>query len=779
MPEDVEYDNLLPVVNKEGEPLLKKSRMQDAKHAWALYRQFYDADQLNRLNRMRMQLILDGFPPKDPAKQRLQGVAGEANINIGILKTFLTEASRPLVDQVNGVEALVNVVAKQKDDEDLSTYCQIVQEEHFNTVTKDYSFDFHFRTQELVRQFVTHGVTVPYFPDECDWRWKSEPLGNFLIKHNTEASESCIEAAFMERVMEPSYLADKYENGNEHWNKEEIHRVLKDAAPKKTVQDTNFEDWELARKENDFYLNTIIPQIEVVNCWVKELDGKISFFIFDKKNPKEWLYKHEHRFEDNSQAFQLMTYGVGTTGTYHGIRGLAYDAVPLVLEINRLVSSFIDGMRQQSLLNLQPESEDLMQNLTLVEKAGFRLVPPGFKEVTWQTPNYAQTLIPGLSVLQGFLSQNVSAYAVENQGQMGGDARKTKAEIMARLQQIAAASGGNAELFGKSWSRLVLEQFRRMIRKDYQEGEPGGKQIKEFRERCKDKGVPDDFWDKIDFANCSAVPAVGAGSASQQMMIMERLLEFMGMNFFDAEGQLRVQRDAVRLTTGSNDAVKRYMGTGEIGRPMQDHRNAVFENEIMGMGKPQPVWPNDNHQVHAEMHLGASGVEMPTGSIADHIQALSLATEQNDEDTILRLAPVMELMIQHTSEHVMLMKNAPLAAQYREQLQEVAGTMVNIQRSAARIMRERAKEQQQAMQEQQAAMMEVEQGRDAGQDYWGVRNLARTDMALEENRAKFEQTFRHDEEKFAQEMRIKDQKAAQDLAINAAKAVSKGLNGAP
>lgn len=781
MPADVDFESMLPVVNEQGEPLRKTSRMKDAKHAWALYRQFYQSDMGNRLNRMRLQLILDGFPPHDPAKQKAMGVAGEANVNVGLLKTYLTEASRPLVDQINGVEALVNVVAKQEGDEDLNAYCQIVQEEHFNLVTKDDSFDYHFRTQELVRQFVTHGVTVPYFPDEWDWRWDSEPLGNFLIKHNTKASESYVQVAFLERTLDPSYLSDKYDNGNDHWNKAEILRVLRDAAPERTVHDTNYEDWEVARKENDFYLDTIIPQIEGVNCWVKEMDGKVSFFIFDKKNPKDFLYKKEFLFDSNSQAFQFMTYGVGTTGTYHGIRGLAYDAVPLVLELNRLISSFIDGLRRSGKMYLQPSDADSLQNIVLIEKAGYTIVPPGFTEMTAPVPNFAQGLIPGIGVLQGFLNQGVSAYAVESgEGAFGGDARKTKAEIMARLSQIAAASGGNAELFSKSWSRLVLEQFRRMIRKDYREEESGGAQIKEFRKRCEDKGVPKDFWNKIDLPRCSAVPAVGSGSASQQMMITERLLEFSDRGFFDAQGQLNVQRDAVRVTTGSNEAVKTYCGTGDIGRPLQDHRNASFENSLMNRGESQPVWPNDNHQVHAEMHLGASGAQQSTGSIADLIQALQEATAQNDEDSILRLAPIMQLMIEHTAQHVEAMKNAPLAAQYREQLQEVIGVMVNIERSAQRIMRERRKQEEQMMQEQAQAQMDAmiqeaagqSEQRDVGQDFWQNRNLARTEMKLEENDLKFQQTFRHDEEKHLQDLAIKDQKAAQDLLLKQAKVAS-------
>lgn len=773
MTEDTEenfIDSQLPIVDEDGSPL-KRSKIFSVEQMHALFNRAWERTRKYRNDIARIQMIIDGYPPYDPAKMEAMGLKGYANINTGLLKYYLTEACRPLIDQVNGVESFVNVVARTEGDEDLSEWESVVAQEHYNTVSKEPTYNF--RKQELIRQYVAFGVAVPYFPDEKDWRWKSESLGNFLIDFDTPATEDEVQAAFYIRSVNPSYLVDRYHHGSDNWNKGAIKQALIHATPDKKRKDSDYISWETSRKENDIHFDTLLAKSEIVYSWVQENDSSISLCIFlrDSSACEEFLYKKEFLFNHQSEAFQFFTYGVGTTGTYHGIRGLGYDAANLVQEINKLVSSFIDALRIQSKMPLKLADESEAQDFQVIEKGPVMLYPSGIEAMQMQTVNFAQTTVPGLNVLQSFLGQNVSSYAVEQS--TGGDARKTKAEIMANLQQLSAASGGNAELFSQSWERLVLEQFRRMIRKGYSDVEPGGKKIKEFKKRCKERGVPDDFWDKIDLERCSAVPPVGAGSASHQMLVMERMMEFDDRGWFDALGSRRMHRNMVTLLS-NRETADSYLGTEEIGRPLPDHKLAVLENGEMSDQRSVPVWDNDYHQVHAEMHLGASGAQFPTNSIADDIQALQLATQENDEDTILRLTPVMEIKIQHAAEHVARMKDAPLAAQYREQLQEVTGVMVNIQRSAARIQRDRLKREQQMLEQSQEI---PEQGRDAGQDYWQVANLAKTDMALEQNNAKFEQSFRHNEAKTAQDMRIKDEKAAQDLAIQRAKALSTTLNG--
>lgn len=756
--------NYLPIVNEDNELLSNESRLSDVGQAKALFDQLWTRDSKSRLERMKIQLFLDGFPPMNPEDLRMQGCANQANINIGLLKYYITEACRPLVDQINGVERFVNIAAKQEGDEDLSVFCDIVSEEHHRTVSKEPSFNF--RVQDLTRLYVTYGVAVPYFEDEYNWIWKPEALGDFLIPHNTDATEDAVEVAFMVREMPPSILFNRYHNGNSNWNKSAIKFSLDSACTRRYGQNQDYEKWEVARKDNDLYWDTVIPIVNVVHCWVKELNGKISYYMFDRDNCKDYLFEKKFLYDHQQQAFQIFTYGVGTTGKYHGIRGLGYDALPLDLEINRTMSSFIDALRTQGNLNIQADDEDALENLFLIEKGGFRIVPPKFSSFTTTVPNYAQTFLPGFNVLSSFLNKKVSSYSVEDSDTIGsGDARKTKAEIMSRMQQAATAAGGNAALYANNWEKLTLEQLRRMLRTDYNENFPGGKQIKEFKKRCKDRGVPDSFWAKIDLDRCTVVPPVGAGSAAQQFTVLMQLLDFEDRGWFDLEGQQRLHRSVV-TRIANKETAESLLGNGEVGRPVVDEKLASLENNAMSGGIQQPVWPNDNNQAHALIHVGDAETE---GSIANDIAILGQAMQTGDEETLLRVAPNVNIKIEHTLIHVERMRDSAAGAQYRQFLEQTQGFMVNVLRAVDAIMkRQYAEAQAQAEQEGQ----EQDQSRQMG-GFRAAAQWGETQAKLRSNAAQVQQSLRFKEEEHALSMNLEAQRVAAQIANEDKKTAAK------
>lgn len=758
--------SILTAVTDEGKPLVG-SRIGTVKEAVDVFRWLREGDRESCINRAKLLAIMNGCPPADPAKLVATGQRGVANINTGLLLHYLTEASRPLLDQINKVEKFLNVKIKQENDEDYSREANIIAEEHFRMVTSEPSYNF--RKQNLILQYVAHGITVPFWEDDVDWRWRSEPIGEFLIPHMTEATEDAIEVACMCHEMKPHQLIRHLKSGNDHWDKDEIKRVLKNACPKDTEAWRDPEAMVNSIKDNDIWYNSKLQKIEVVDMWVTESDGKVSHFMFAADGSStDFLYKHERRYESQSQAYLIFTYGVGTNGYYHSIRGLGYQAMPYVQEINRLISNFIDGMRLQAKLPLQPATENVSQELNFFEHSNYLVLPKGYNVINRPVQNFAQTIIPGISMLQGMLGQNMSSFSVENPNGMG-DSRKTQAEVMARLQQMAEASGGNAELFDQSWVRLLKEQFRRQMKENYRPELPGGKQIKEWKRRCEERGVDPKIWEKIDIEGTSVVPAVGAGSASQQMVTMERLLQFLGMGFFDAEGEERLKRMAVRMYT-NNEITQSLCGEVEIGRPMQDDRNAIFENNDMSTGGSALVMPNDRHLVHIINHLGHPEAPRPTNSISDDMKIMDDAMMTNDEDTILQVVPRLTSKHAHCIDHLQYVQNAPQGATFREQLQQIGGMLENAQKRAAAIEKERY-EQQQEMAGQQA---EGEQGFLVGQ--WNLAEQLQTaQFNLQKNAAELDQKLRFANDEHEQKMRIRETEHRQKLALGLGDAIGDNL----
>lgn len=756
---------LLQTANAEGQPVKAGERVADARSAYSIYRALWLGDQPTSLNRARMQLMMDGFPPYDPEMLAVTGQEGIANINTGLMKVLHTESCLPILDQINTVEKYINIELKtdKNDESDWSDDISIIENEHYNMLKNDPSFNY--RKIELVRQMVMYGVTVPYFPDAYDWRWKSEPIGEFLIPHMTPANEDSIEVACMVRSRPPHEIAQFLESSNPKWNKKEIKRALANAKPRNLKQG----DWERFQamwKGNDLYMTSQADEVTTVDMLVKELDGTVSHYIFTEDGQAtEYLYKDIGKFENQSQAFILFTFDIATNGYYHSIRGLGSEALPIVQEINRIFSGFMDSIRIQGKLTIQSPTEDGAQNLNFIEHSGYLLLPPGVNVVERQTPNFAQTTIPGLDYLSGMLNRKMAHYNSDTT--YSDKKRRTKAEVMEKVQQLASLSDANTDLFAQSWDRLIKEQFRRIIRGTYTDGEPGGKEVAKFKKRCEERGVDPKCWDLIDLDRCHAERAVGAGSAAQQTIVMEKMMEFFEAGFFDAEGEYSFKKDAVRLYTSPENA-ERYVGPKNTTRPLQDEKNANMENELMSMGKQMPVYDNDNHTVHAKAHIGSSDAQVPTGCLADNINSLQQALQQGDEDSILTLVPALTAEHVHTTEHVQRMRNAPLAKDFRQKLQQIGGIIENAQKKAIHIQEDRAKEQQKAM-------MEAGQnpGNPAAEGNFNLeRQIVEAQVKLSQNEAAHEQKMRQKAEFANQDLMIKDRASAQKLGIDHAQAVS-------
>jgi len=754
---------LLPIVTDEGQPI-KGSRVADAASAVSIYTAIRLRNQAYMLNQTKVQMGLDGMPPYDPAKLRATQQAGIANINTGRLKAIVEEASLPILDQINGVQTFINLAYNTDGDEDLSDQAATVEEEHFALLSR--SRWFNYEKQRLVLQLAAHGVVVTYFPDPYCWEWKSEPLGQFMIPMQTEANEDSVEVACMVRSMNPSSLIGYLDSPDPNWNKEAIRKALMAASPDQPRYD-DYAAYEAKWKANDIYYNSVLPKIRVVHMWVRESDDAVSYFIFPESGAQqEYLYKGIRRYQSQREAFQIFSFDVGTDGYYHSIRGVAFKALTLVTEINRVLSSFLDGLRLSSKLVLKPTNEDALQNLNFMEHGAFLVLPPELEAQTSVFPNFAQSLLPGMNILNGLIAQNLPGVPAQQQAEMSGDARKTKAEIMQNVQQLAYFGQGQSEIFMQKWESLMIEQLRRILRKDYKKEEKGGEEIAEFRRRCKERGVTDEFWDKIDLSRTTAERALGAGSAQQQFFAMQTMQEYMDRGYYDEQGKLNIIKESTRLVAGREKA-NSYCGNQKAQRPVQDTKNAEFENKFMAQGIACQVYDNDNNSAHAAAHIGGNS-EIPTESLFDDAGALDEAVQYGDDDAVLRIVPAMQMKLEHTAVHVERMADGPQAAQYRQILQQIGGTLENAQKKASKIMKERDQAQQQAM-EEEGAMAQEQQQNYAHDSYNLTRDLAKTRIEIAAMQQKQNLTLEFQAREGQQKLRQRDLEAAQELSFNLAK----------
>ena len=107
-------------------------------------------------------------------------------------------------------------------------------------------------------------------------------------------------------------------------------------------------------KNNDIHTGIQNPTVAVLHFWVKEMDGSISHYMAAENSPKDFLYKKVSRYQNAEQAYVMFTYGVGSNGTYHSVRGLGQRIFAHVQTSNRLRCQQIDGAMLSSAIMIQP-----------------------------------------------------------------------------------------------------------------------------------------------------------------------------------------------------------------------------------------------------------------------------------------------------------------------------------------------------------------------------------------------------------------------------------------
>ena len=383
------------------------------------------------------------------------------------------------------------------------------------------------------------------------------------------------------------------------WNVEETRRAILLSTDNGTS--SNSRDWERLQEElknNDLmYSHARSKVVRCIHYFVKEFDGTISHYIATRAGDSDdFLFKKPSRFEHANEAFVLFSYGIGTNGLLHSVRGLGYKLFPFIQLSNRMRNAIVDGAMLSSALMIQPATGEDVSNLSLMYNGPLSILPPGINVVDKTMPNLAGNVLPIVRDLEVVRQNNTGTYNPK-QVMPDGDAR-TATEVQAQLAQQSILSAQAMNLYYIPFQKLLTEQFRRLATVKYRSDEPGGEEAIEFRKRIEARGVP---WKAVEKVyRVQAVRAIGAGSPGARMLAFNEFMAIMPR--FDEVGQRNLIRDRVAARVGY-DQVDRYIPKGEVERIPIDAKIAELENDAMQGGRGVSVNPGENHAVHAKVHL--------------------------------------------------------------------------------------------------------------------------------------------------------------------------------
>ena len=719
----------------------KTRRIKDAKSALAIFNRLKDADANSALQRARIDGMFDGASPYDQGKLNASGQSQKTNLNFGEAQRLLDISLSAYVDLYSSLEKFVNVKGTLGEDAQRHEWEDTVSSE-ITQLLKSWP-EFHSNYLRLCTTFIKHGVGVAYFDSPEGWQFRVGSFEDILIPRQTPASEEAIDISVIRRSYHlhelNNFIKDPKAAAKVGWNVGEVKRVMTKNVTTTGrgygggTTDSEYEALAAQLKNNDLLIGVENPTVSVLHFLVREVDGTLSHYSCVESSPEKFLYEKPSRYQSAEEAYVLFTYGVGSNGTYHSIRGLGQRIFSHIQTSNRLRCQMIDGAMISSAVMLQPESSRALEELDMTFFGSYAVLSPNVNIIEKAIPNLSQAVQPALEDMQNQLAMNTDTQSPYGPNQ--SSPYRNKDQVVSDMDISTQLSGAALNLFYASWGRLLREVVKRIIKS------PKDKRISDFYKRCESRGVPKEFINSLDTARTKAVRAIGDGSRANRLASLRELNAISGS--FDEVGRANLTRDIVSTRVGA-DIADRYAPQVDVPRETVDNKIAIIENGHISQGQQIPVLSSELHGTHLPIHLELFGqlIEALNTGQADPMQSM----------------PTLQAMYQHVAEHTEFASGEPalegLVGQAKQVLQYGEEMINNTAKAIQKEERDAAQGQQ-----QEEAMMQQQQGGEQQQEDPKMQS-AQVQMQIMQQKAELE-------------MSIKQQKHEQDQAIRDAEAAMK------
>lgn len=219
---------------------------------------------------------------------------------------------------------------------------------------------------------------------------------------------------------------------------------------------------------------------------------------------------------------------------------------------------------------------------------------------------------------------------------------KTVGEVRLQVTREAKVQKNRIAHYYKETDSLWAEVLRKQLHS--KEGYPGYEEVEEFKQRCIDDGVPEEFF-KVTPENTGtnglpkhlkirATRASGSGSQVADQIEMESMMKLLPT--FGQRGRTNVIKDYVSAHRGFRYIPRYFPVEDQANEPMNDDTIASIENNQLEKGEMVIVSPDNKHPVHAPRHL--ERLKQIAKSYQEAEQAARQAgSEKPSVDAIVRL----------------------------------------------------------------------------------------------------------------------------------------------
>ena len=747
MLEDNAVANAIPVstLDESGNP--PKERIATATRCRALAAKLIENDDLRNKFDTRVRGMRDGNPPFRNATLKKYGQANRTNINWMEGKAIISAAMVPYYDLMAGSLYLCQVKLEGPDPSVTAEKGQIVTEE-FDYMLREWGA-FGFNIDLMMADRLTYGKGFLMWPDEYDPEFCWVNRFNVHVPDRTRACVDYLEVLVIEEDMPVDKLWRSMKDGEARgWVPDECKASIKDAEPDTLNNDPYRHDLEQQRRNDRDILDGVsTPKVKAAHVLVKEFNGKISHYIVDlakvskptmlpnEQKEKGYLFKKVGRFDNWHQAFWA-SFHETLDGSWNGASAIGKDIIAQVEIKNRVKCATVDLGFMRSSVGMQAQNEAAFGKAQVIQQGAVTVYPPGLTPIPVATHVGDIESVMALDAdIEQTIGRNTGIYRQLPEKAKGNPLTATGE--MLRNQQSAVLTNAAVVRFYSDLDRMYSEVYRRTVECP---ASLRSERVKRFISRCKDRGV-----EEKELKNWECVRSyrnIGNGSLVMRQQNLAQLGSIVQL--FPQSGQRSWVRDTVSALTNV-DTADRYVPLDPAQEITLDHSLAMLENDSLAHGSPVAFSPDQNHVIHAQLHMQAAA------------QGLESVQAGAQPETVLA---ALEGLMPHANAHIAALEGNPQrkneAKMLREQWNQIAKMADDLRKAAGEIMQKRAE-----MAEAQRKAQAIQDG----QDPETVIKAAETQQKLQMSWQRAQAKMQMDLERLKADMALQGQRQQAEMAM--------------
>lgn len=735
------------LIDPEVDEAPPKTRIEDAGSARAMLYTLVDDDQIASFRRSQIQGIIDGNAPYNEQQLRERGQGDRINVNWGHAEAKVEAAVIPYFDILTSVGNYATVkTAHGKDAGKREEWSRIISDE-FHKLLDRTNPNFLAQHQIAQKQLVIHGQACMYWGDGMDFKAKAIEPWQLVVPKGASVDwqnwEFCyiLDDIYTQELF--SYIEDEESASRGGWDVEECKQAIMQARIDEADQRRPWEWYQKELKNNALYYSYAKSKvIKVAHMYVREYDGRISHYVFDRLNPTDWLCAKVSCYKNFSNAFTVYLNGVGN-GYYHGVRGLGQKVYKYAEAINRINNAICEGVIVGSAIMFQPNTAADAEKLKTVQIGPYRILPPGLQLTQVNVASNLGAASQAAQMFQSQESDDIGSFVPS----VSGGRKKGKQEVEAELGEKGRLTNTRAEIYLQALDVHYREVYRRAANPNIVEEDHGGPEALRFQKACIEKGVPAAAL--LDIESVKATRSIGQGSSYARMQAMDLIAQYLPQ--LPETNRKRVINAKIASIAGQN-GVEAFGIPEEVKPEGSELSIASLENNAFISGGQVLIDPDQNHFVHLTVHLQFAS------SVIEDIQ--------NQKKDPRQAATIFQAEIPHLLTHLKYLEEDPTRQEQFDSLNEQTSELMKIADQINRMAQDLIKQEQ-----EQAQQAQGQQGADP--------KMAVAQNKIMLDRAKFQNDAQIKQAKAQHQMMLQDRKTAQRLMIDKIKVASKYSSIAP